>query len=214
MLRRNKTLISLALKLDNKKFFCADFIKKYFQEKLDKKLADSMEKFDYISLKLSLCLGANPNINAKVGSNYHLITRCARSGDTLLLRTLLDFGGDVFGNQKNGGYQPIHIAATKGHGDIISLLIEYGAQVHDVFELEELKDKKRNPNFPAGWTPLVCACNHNKTDAVVALLNGGANHLDVNESGVSVLDIATKHKNREMIMAIFNSYDEPPVTPR
>ena len=46
------------------------------------------------------------------------------------------------------------------------------------------------------------------------LLKLGANHLDSNDLGISVLDIATKHKNRIMIKAIFDKYETPPLTPK
>lgn len=210
MLRRNKYLISLARKLPNKHFWMSDFIKKYYQETLDKKLADSMEKFDYIGFKLALCLGANPNIDAKIKKGYHLVTRCARSGDIQLLKVLLDFGGDINGGESSGGYLPIHMAATKGHPEVLELLIQYGADIHTVYQLRDENNNIQNK----GWTPLICACQQNKTEAVIALLKLGANHLDKNDLGVSALDIATKYKNREMVQALFNCYVEKPVTPR
>lgn len=214
MLKRNQEFIRWVKKIPNKKMALSSIFQKYFQAWLNKKLTDSMEKFDYPLMKMVLCLGANPNIDAKVGTDYHLITRCARSGDVLLLETLLDFGGDVFGGAQNGGYQPIHMAAVKNHPDIIETLIKYGANVNALFELDELKGKELHPALPRGWTPIICACQHNKTEAVKVLLKNGANHLDINESGVLAIDIATKHKNREMILAIFNSYKEVPFTPR
>lgn len=211
MLRRNKYLISLAKKMPNKNFWITPFMKKYYQEYLDKKLTDSMEKFDYIGFKLALCLGANPNIDAKIKKGYHLVTRCARSGDVDLLKLLLDFGGDINGGEEVGGYLPIHIAATKGHPQILELLINYGSNVHSLYQL---RDEYSNIMEGRAWTPLICACQQNKTEAVDMLLNLGANHLDKNDLNVSALDIATKHKNREMVQRIFNCYKEKPVTPR
>ncbi len=210
MLRRNKYLIKLVKKIPNKEFFIAKFTKKYTQNYLNKKLLNSMETFDYIGFKLSLCFGANPNIDAKIQKGYHLVTRCARSGDELLLSTLLDFGGDINGGESQGGYLPIHMAATKGHANILELLIQYGSNINAIYELKD----ENNTIQKKGWTPLICACQANKTEAVLMLLKLGANHLDSNDLGVSALDIATKHKNRIMIKAIFDKYETPPMTPK
>ena len=209
-LNKNKYLLYFIKKIPNKQFFVSKYIQKNYQNKINQYLLNSMETFNYIGFKLALCLGANPNIDAKIQKGYHLVTRCARSGDALLLSTLLDFGGDINGGTAKGGYLPIHMAATKGHANIIEILIQRGADINSIYEIEDQnKNMKR-----VGWTPLVCACQENKTDAVLMLLKLGANHLDKNDLGISILDIATKFKNRIMIKAIFDKYEEIPFTPR
>ena len=209
-LNKNKYLLYFIKKIPNKQFFVSKYIQKNYQNKINQYLLNSMETFNYIGFKLALCLGANPNIDAKIQIGYHLVTRCARSGDALLLSTLLDFGGDINGGTAKGGYLPIHMAATKGHANIIEILIQRGADINSIYEIEDQnKNMKR-----VGWTPLVCACQENKTDAVLMLLKLGANHLDKNDLGISILDIATKFKNRIMIKAIFDKYEEIPFTPR
>ena len=209
-LNKNKYLLYFIKKIPNKKFFVSKYIQKNYQNKINQYLLNSMETFNYIGFKLALCLGANPNIDVNFKEGYHLVTRCARSGDALLLSTLLDFGGDINGGAYKGGYLPIHMAATKGHANIIEILIQRGADINSIYEIEDQnKNMKR-----VGWTPLVCACQENKTDAVLMLLKLGANHLDKNDLGISILDIATKFKNRIMIKAIFDKYEEIPFTPR
>lgn len=194
-MRYSQYLLAFTQKLPNKCFWKKNAIQKIFQEYLNRKLADSMEQFDYIGFKLALCFGANPNIDAKIQKGYHLVTRCARSGEVELLKLLLDFGGDIYGGEPEGGYMPIHMAASKGHAPVIELLIEYGADIHSLYQLEP-------HNMRKGWTPLICACQQNQTQAVITLLKLGANHLDKNDLGVYALDIAKKYKNKEMIQAI------------
>ena len=150
-LNKNKYLLYFIKKIPNKQFFVSKYIQKNYQNKINQYLLNSMETFNYIGFKLALCLGANPNIDAKIQKGYHLVTRCARSGDALLLSTLLDFGGDINGGTAEGGYLPIHMAATKGHANIIEILIQRGADINSIYEIEDQnKNMKR-----VGWTPLV-----------------------------------------------------------
>lgn len=166
-----------------------------------------MEKFDYIGFKLALCLGANPNIDSQIQKGYHLVTRCARSGEVELLQLLLDFGADVNAGEAKGGYLPIHMAAAKGHAPILELLVRYGADIHCVYQLLDNNRVMQD----RGWTPLICACRQNQTQAVITLLKLGANPLDKDDLGVGALDIATKYKNKEMIQALYPAYRDTPV---
>lgn len=81
MFKRNSLAIYVAKSLPDKPIFFHSVMKKYFQEKLNKVLTNSMEKFNYPMFKISLYLGANPNIDAQIKKGYHLVTRCARSGE-------------------------------------------------------------------------------------------------------------------------------------
>lgn len=194
-MKRNKFLIKLIKCLPNKPIFCSSIFKKYWQERLNTLLTNSMETFNYIGFKTALYLGANPNIDAQIKKGYHLVTRCARSGEALFLDTLLEFGGDVHANLPKGGYFPIHMAATKGMELSIEVLIKHGADIHAVYELEDLE---RISDYPIGWTPLICACIQNKTLAAKKLLDLGANPFDMNEKGIKALDICLKLKNKEL----------------
>lgn len=194
-MKRNKKLIYLINKLPNKPVFFSRFLKKYWQTKLNKILTASMESFNYPGFKLALYLGAEPNIDAQTQKGYHLVTRCARSGESLFLDTLLDFGGCVNANLPKGSYLPIHMAATKGMQDAIEVLFKHSADINAVYDLEEIKKTTRPTT---GWTPLICACIHNKTLAGKKLLDLGANPFDTNEKGVAAVDICLKMKNEEL----------------
>lgn len=194
-LKRNPLTIYLAQCIPDKPIFFSSFLKKYYQTKLNKLLTNSMEQFNYVGFKLALYLGANPNIDAKIKQGYHLVTRCARSGEGMFLETLLRFGGDVHANLSKGGYFPIHMSATKGHAISIELLVNYGADIHAVYELGEID---KTSIYPLGWTALICTCIHNKTNAGKKLLDLGANLFDLNEKGINALDICLKMKNQEL----------------
>ena len=196
-----KLMIYLIKLLPHKPIWCSGFLKKNYQIKLNKFLTKSMEKFNYFGFKLALYLGADPNIDAQIKLGYHLVTRCARSGEALFLDTLLKFGGDVHANLPKGGYFPMHMAATKGMEESINVLFNHGADIHAVYELE---NKPFDCPYSYGWTPLICACIHDKTLAGEKLLDLGANPFDVNENGVKAVDICLKMKNQELANYILN----------
>lgn len=194
-IKRNHKVIALFAHLPNKMMIGSAFFKKKAQNKLNKMLTNSMETFNYPLFKLSLMLGANPNIDAQIKKDYHLVTRCARSGEALFLKTLLDFGGNVHSNLEKGDYFPLHMAATKGMSDTIEVLIQYGADINAVYELEKITPRE---GFPLGWTALVCACMQNKTEAAKTLIDLGANPFDTNEKGISVVDICLRNNNQSL----------------
>lgn len=195
-IKRNKKIIKFFEKIPNKPTVFSPILKKFYQHNLNKLLTQSMEDFNYIGFKAALLMGANPNVDAQSKKGYHLVTRAARSGDVLFLETLIKFSGDIHGDAGIGGYLPLHMAATKGMGEAIEVLIKYGEDIQSLYILDELKN--RVSNFPNGWTAFICACTHNKTEAAKTLLELGANPFDVNEYGVSALDICKKFNNIEL----------------
>lgn len=205
-MKRNPVLIYLVKKIPNKPNFLSFIFKKNFQNNLDNLLKNSMETFNYIGFKLALYFGANPNIDAKIKVGYHLVTRCARSGEDLFLDTLLKFGGDVHANLSKGGYFPIHMAATKGMEKSIEILVKHHADINAVYELENFE---KQSNYPTGWTPLICACIHNKTLAGKTLLDLGANPFDINERGLTAVEICLKNNNKELANYILKKQKAP-----
>lgn len=198
-LKRHPLVINLFKNFPNEPIRLSQTFKKNHQSKLDNWLTTSMETFNYPLFKISLMLGANPNIDAKILKGYNLVTRCARSGEALFLETLIEFGGDVHSNCPLGGYLPLHIAATKGMASTIEVLIKHKANIHAVYYLDDIQPKE---GLPFGWTALICACMQNKTDAAKKLLDLGANPFDTNEKGVSALEIAKKLQNTKLVNAI------------
>ena len=204
-IKRNKIIIKFFEKLPNKPTFFSHILKKFYQQNLNKLLTQSMADFNYIGFKAALLMGANPNVDAQSKKGYHLVTRAARSGEILFLETLIKFGGDIHGNAGIGGYLPLHMAATKGMGKAIEVLINYGEGIQSLYILDELKN--RVSNFPNGWTAFICACIHNKTEAAKTLLELGADPFDVNEYGISALDICKKLNNFELIDCIMTKQE-------
>ena len=87
-------------------------------------------------------------------------------------RTLIERGAAI----NKDGWTPLHYAATGGNADIITMLLDKGAQID-----------ARSPN---GTTPLMMAARYGSTQAVELLLQKGANHQLANEQKLTALDFA------------------------
>lgn len=189
MFARNETVFKLMRSLPDREIRGSAWIRKRFGAKLDRWLADSVERFDYPTFKLALMLGADPQIDACIGTDYPLATRIARSDEPDFLRSLLSFGADVRANGSPGGYLPIHMAASKGAGRTLRVLIEFGADVGERYLHPEGTDSKTST---VGWSALIIACKQSKPAAIAPLLAAGADPNDRDGSGASVLDMCEK----------------------
>jgi ankyrin repeat protein len=76
------------------------------------------------------------------------------------------------------GWTPLHYASTKGHLDIINLLLENNAYI--------------DAESPNGTTPLMMAAQYGTPEAVKLLLNAGADPLIKNGLGLTAFDFATR----------------------
>ena len=92
---------------------------------------------------------------------------------------LIDKGADV--NQK--GWTPLHYAATKGHIDIMRLLIENHAYL--------------DAESPNGTTPLMMAAHYGTPMATKLLLEEGADPRIKNQLGINALEFARKANKPE-----------------
>jgi ankyrin repeat protein len=103
----------------------------------------------------------------------------------LFLKALIAKGGDV--NLKAGdGYNPLQISAEIGSTGYINLLLENRADVNAV-------------NMRDGNTALHYATMKGQSEAVKALLKGGANHEILNHKDQSAFDIAKNNKDTTII---------------
>lgn len=189
MFARNETVCKFMRSLPDRKIRGSTWARGRFGATLDRWLTTSVERFDYPSFKLALMLGADPKIDACIGTDYPLATRIARSDEPDFLRSLLLFGADVRANSPPGAYLPIHMAASKGAGRTLSVLIEFGADVGERYLHSEGASLKASTT---GWSPLIIACLQSKPDAIAPLLAAGADPCDRDGSGASVLDMCEK----------------------
>lgn len=110
----------------------------------------------------------------------------ALKGHTQLARKLVAKGADV----NKTGWTPLHYAATSGHLEIISLLLENHAYV--------------DAESPNGTTPLMMAAFYGTPAAVKLLLASGADARLKNKLGLTAIDFANRANRQdsaEMIAA-------------
>ncbi len=103
-------------------------------------------------------------------------------------------GGKSLINQKNiGGATPLHIASREGNLEIVTILIENGAEV--------------NVSDNEGWTSLMRASLSNSPEIVDLLLTKGADATLVNSVGESALIHATSSDCDECLNAMFEKFN-------
>ncbi len=95
-------------------------------------------------------------------------------GMTALCSQLIARGADV----NKPGWTPLHYAATKGHTDIMALLLENHAYI--------------DASSPNGSTPLMMAALYGTPAAVKLLLEEGADPLIKNGLGLTAIDFANR----------------------
>ena len=98
----------------------------------------------------------------------------AINGLTEICKQLIAADADV----NKPGWTPLHYAASKGHLDIMSLLLENHAYI--------------DAESPNGTTPLMMAAEYGTPEAVKLLLNAGADAIIKNSLGLTALDFATR----------------------
>ncbi len=98
----------------------------------------------------------------------------AINGLTEICKQLIAADADV----NKPGWTPLHYAASKGHLDIMSLLLENHAYI--------------DAESPNGTTPLMMASEYGTPEAVKLLLNAGADAIIKNSLGLTALDFATR----------------------
>lgn len=117
----------------------------------------------------------------------------ALKGLTEYCRTLIDKGADI----NKPGWAPLHYAATNGHLEIMTLLLEHDAYI--------------DAESPNGTTPLMMAAHYGTHAAVKLLLDAGADPLLKNDQGLTAIDFArsANRANSAEVIAAFVRARQP-----
>lgn len=120
------------------------------------------------------------NDNELIAASFH--------GDLEKVQRLVQNGAEI--EAKDGRYQatPLHLASWNGHKDVISLLMESGAN--------------KNAQDKHGKTPLHCACRKGNEEVMKLLLEKGADPTITNNKGRTPLQVAQEHNKQNCIDAI------------
>lgn len=112
-------------------------------------------------------------------------------GDVTKLQRSLDKGFDI--NAKNHiGFTPLMVATSQGNHDMVTLLIQYGAEVN-IFDNQ------------LGITALHLACQHGSTDIIRSLLSAGALiNVQAQTNGITPLINAVWHRNLDAVALLLD----------
>ena len=137
------------------------------------------------------------NLSIKNPQSETPLMLAALSNKLALAKLLILRGADV--NQP--GWTPLHYAATKGHVEMMRLLIENNAYL--------------DAESPNGTTPLMMAAHYGTAMATKLLLEEGADPRIQNKLGLSAWDFAYNSKNetekaetQQYIRAFLTSWQE------
>lgn len=124
-------------------------------------------------------------ISYKNQSEENLLHLAVQSGSFNTVKLLLESSSDLLHHRSETGETPLHIAATFDFKDIVTLLLENGANIN-------IQDND-------GETVLMTACMLNNNSLVSLLLTHGANPDIKNEEGKTAFKIALEFGNTEAI---------------
>ncbi|HUR19261.1 MAG TPA: ankyrin repeat domain-containing protein [Vicinamibacterales bacterium] len=156
-------------------------------------VADAAMRGDADTVRTLVRQGAD--VNAAQADGMTALHWAALNGDLKMADVLLVAGAGTESLTRNGGYTPLHLAASRGHAPVIMRLLEAGskpkavtatgvqaihlaAQAGSADAVRFLIDKGADANArdnTHGRTPLVFAASQNRIDAMRMLIEKGAN---------------------------------------
>ena len=135
------------------------------------------------SYRAAEVLADHPQIRAEVRSprdESPLMLAALRGQDALVVK-LVSKGAAV----NKSGWTPLHYAATKGHVEMMKLLLEMHAYI--------------DAESPNGTTPLMMAAHYGTPHATKLLLDEGADPTPKNEKNLSALDFALNGPDKNSV---------------
>lgn len=123
----------------------------------------------------------HPKIKVEVrnAADENPLMLAALIGDKELCQLMIQKGGDV----NKPGWAPLHYAATNGHLEVMSLLLDEHAYI--------------DAASPNNTTPLMMAAHYGTPAAVKLLLKAGADPMLKNDLGLSAMDFALRGDRTE-----------------
>ena len=128
------------------------------------------------SIQAAMVLAKHPltNPNAKNSLDETPLMLAAFNNHLELAKVLIARGADV----NKAGWTPLHYASTKGHREMMRLLLDNDAYI--------------DSESSNGTTPLMMAAQYGSADAVKLLLDAGADPRLRNQLGLNAIDFAQK----------------------
>ena len=111
------------------------------------------------------------------------IISCAKKGHLEAMKLLLDADRSLVNARDSDGSTPLHCASWKGHDELVTLLLDCGADINS-----------RNENDHWGDTPLHAAAHGNRRAVAAILIERGADLVALNPKGKTPLEETEAHK--------------------
>ena len=127
------------------------------------------------------------NVEARNPQDESPLMLASLKGLTELCQQLISRGADV----NKPGWAPLHYAATRGHLEVMTMLLENHAYI--------------DAASPNGTTPLMMAAHYGTPSAVKLLLEAGADPMLRNDQHLSSIDFAQR-ANRQDSMEIIAAF--------
>ena len=124
------------------------------------------------------------------------IFEAAALGEVQLLKQLLEGGTDVAARSSDG-FTPLHLAAFFNQPEVVSLLLDKGAEVNAVAD------------NPSRVCPLHSAAACGAVEIVKQLLESGADANAAQHGGWTALQSAAKHGNQDMVDLLLQHGADP-----
>src|SRR5574337_1044517 len=138
------------------------------------------------SLKVAQALLDSPKINVETRDRQDEspLMIAALKGELAMVQELIAKDADI----NKPGWTPLHYAATGGHDEIVSLLLEHSAYI--------------DAASPNGSTPLMMAALYGKASTVQLLLEQGADPTLKNQQGLTAIDFAQRGHRPDAVQLI------------
>jgi ankyrin repeat protein len=156
------------------------------------RLIAAIDKQDLTRVKALLAAGGNPN--AKDASGVSALVHAASRGSVPICELLLQKGAAIDGSSEPKG-NPLAMAVTRKHPEIVKLLLDHGA----------------DPNMPDadGKTPIFAAVDH-ETEMLTLLLAKGADPNAHDKKGATPLSTAQENNDSATVKELVAAGAEAP----
>ncbi len=128
-------------------------------------------------------INAERSRNLQMPDSQKLIIKAAKQGNVTSLKSLLSADPSLIQARDSDGSTPLHCATWKGHLNVVTALLEAGADVN-----------ASNQNEHWGTTPLHAAAHANQASIAKLLLDHGADTKALDMEGRTPLFHTTFHK--------------------
>jgi ankyrin repeat protein len=139
-------------------------------------------------------ISTGADVDAKDKDGLTIFIKAAIDGDTETIAWLLDHGVDCRGGVD--GTTALHLAANRGHGDTVSVLLARGA------------DKNAHEGSEQ-WTPLILAAAMGYVQVVALLIAAGAETSARDSSGMAAIHYAARQGETEVVKALVEAGVDP-----